>query len=55
MLNILTADWCFVYRLTLYICIVICVLQNMAKKHQNLPETQKVDGDDGRLMRGPLP
>ena len=37
------------YRLTLYICIVICVVQNMAEKLQNLLGTQKVDGDEGSL------
>ena len=40
---------------TFYICIVICVVQNMAEKPSNFLETQKVDGDKGRLMCGPLP
>ena len=36
MFNIFTADWIryFMYKLPLYICVVICVVQNVFEKLQ---------------------
>ena len=34
MLNISTAGWYFMCKLTLYICVVICVVQHVSEKLQ---------------------
>ena len=54
LLNISTAEWYFMCKLTLKICTDLCVVQNMSEKLQNYWTLKMLTVREGTLMCGPL-